>query len=87
MQFDIGIMDLLWIFNVIRYVTYDIHHGLRAKLDITLSVSLFLESLAIAFTHNIFLLIPLFLILIVLTAWCIAYVVYDQMKILDRTMK
>ncbi len=85
MQFDAATMDLLWIFNVVRYLTYDYHKGLRGRLDIALSICLGLGSLGAALVHEIVLGILLFLFLLVLTVWCLAYVLHDQLKIWDRT--
>lgn len=81
MQFSVAIIDLLWIFNLIRDVTFDFHQGLRARLDVVLTGCLSFCSFGVAFVHRLWLVIPLLLVVLLLTVWCLAYVMYDQLKI------
>ena len=81
MQFNVAIIDLLWIFDLIRDATFDFHQGLRARLDVILTGCLLLFSFGVAFVHSWWLAIPLLLGVLLLTVWCLAYVMYDQLKI------
>lgn len=85
MQFDIAILDLLWVFDLIRNVTYYYHHReMRNRLDLILTGSLLLSSVGVAFVHEIILAVFLAFLLVILTVWCLAYVIHDQLEIMKH---